>query len=94
MKSTCQYLGGFHWASEPKIGDLNFDEEGIQLVDQRNKILVKVGISVIDSIEVMSEQVAKSNIDAVLVFGVLGGLAAAGAKDRGTLLVHLNGADD
>ena len=47
--------------------------------------IVKVGLPAIASVEVTSEQVARSRIGAVLIFGVLG-LAAA---DRGTFLVHL-----
>jgi hypothetical protein len=46
-------------------------------------------VKAIDCVEITSEQVARSKVGAVLVFGALGGLAAKGSEDRGTLLVHL-----
>ena len=43
----------------------------------------------IASLEVTSEQVAKSKVGATLLFGVWGGLAAKGAADRSTLVVNI-----
>ena len=82
------YHGGFAWAPDPGEGALTFDSQHIELT-HRTKLVVKVGVPVIESIEITSEQVAKTRIGAVLLFGVLGGLGARGAADRGTLLVHL-----
>lgn len=43
--------------------------------------IIRIGLS--------SEQVAKSKTDAVLIFGVLGGLAAKSSHDRTTLSVDI-----
>src|ERR1039458_5375 len=88
MGSGATYHGGLAWAPNPGWGELTLNDEVVELVGRGNKLIVKVGVSVIESVEVMSEQVAKSRIGAVLVFGVLG-LGAKASRDRGTLLIHL-----
>ena len=92
--SGAHYHGGFSWVPDPKFGELTLDEDGVELSAQRRKAkvpgatLVKVGIQAIASVEITSQEVAKSRAGAVLLFGVWG-LAAKGARDRGTFLVHL-----
>ena len=89
------YLGGFSWAPKPALGELTLNEEFIEHSERprsRKKpgaTIVKVYVSMIASVEITSEQVAKSKVGAVLLFGVLGGLAAKGTKDRGAIIVHL-----
>jgi hypothetical protein len=88
-------LGGFSWAPNPGFGELTLNDEFIELTEQRQKpkelgaTIVKVFLPAIASVEVTSESVAKSKVGAVLLFGVLGGLAAKGSRDRGVFLVHL-----
>jgi hypothetical protein len=88
------YHGGFSWAQDPRFGELTLDENGVELSAKRRKAkvpgatLVKVGIAAIASVEITSQEIAKSRAGAVLLFGVWG-LAAKGARDQGTFLVHL-----
>jgi hypothetical protein len=90
------YHGGFSWAPNPAIGELTLTDEFIELSERRRSAkkpgatIVKVFVPSIASVEITSEQVAKSKVGAVLLFGVLGGLAAKGSRDRGAFLVHLN----
>lgn len=89
------YLGGFSWAPNPGWGELTLNDEFIELTEQRQKAkilgptIVKVFVPAIASVEVTSESQAKSKVGAVLLFGVLGGLAAKGTRDRGIFMVHL-----
>ena len=94
--SGAYYHGGFSWAPNPAYGALTLNDEFIELTGRPQGVIktvtksfVKVFLPAIESVEITSEQVAKSKVGSVLAFGVLGGLAAKGSMDRGTLLVHL-----
>lgn len=96
IRLEADYHGGFAWAPTPASGVLILDQESVKLIDEwktafgdRSQTFVQIGTSAIESVEVTSQQAAKSRVGAVLVFGVLGGLAARGSEDRGTLLIHL-----
>jgi Short C-terminal domain len=97
MAKGAVYLGGLSWAPDGGFGELTLSDDTVELVGRKagtgsagtKSVVVKIGVPAIECIEVMSEQVAKSKIGPALAFGVLGGLAAKGAADRGTLLVHL-----
>lgn len=95
--SEAVYLGGFGHleVNEPRWGTLILSDESITLtrVQNQNKRrypdIEMCRTRAIASIEVTSEQVAKSKVGATLLFGVFGGLAAKGAADRSTLIVSL-----
>lgn len=89
-RAKATYLGGLSRWDHPEWGRLTIDEEAIRLDSAHGGPPLVIGTAAIASIEITSEQAAKASVGAVLVFGVLGGLAARGSRDRGTLLVHLN----
>jgi hypothetical protein len=88
------YHGGFSWAPNPGFGELTLDDICIELTAPKRykkdigATIVKVFLPAIASVEITSQQVAKSRTGAVLMFGVWGGLAAKGALDRGAFLVR------
>jgi hypothetical protein len=90
------YLGGLSWAPEPAEGELSFDDEKIELIKVVSTVIkkyketvLKIYVGAIEYVEITSEQVAKSKVGAVLMFGALGGLGAKSGEDRGAILVHL-----
>src|ERR1700677_1495342 len=91
------YLGGFDYLglTEPRWGPLVLTDEAVTLTNvqsqnaRRFPDIELCRTRAIASMEVTSEQVAKSKVGAALVFGVLGGLAAKGAADRATIVLHL-----
>ena len=94
------YLGGFDYLglTEPRWGTLVLSDETITLTDVQSQNLRRYPdlelcrIKAVASLEVTSEQVAKSKVGATLLFGVWGGLAAKGAADRSTIVLHLKSA--
>jgi hypothetical protein len=95
-QSGASYLGGLSWAPEPGWGNLTLNQEVIDLTQHigtlgktRYKPIVKVQVKAIECVEIVSEQVAKSKAGAVILFGVLGGLAAKGSEHRASMLVHM-----
>jgi Short C-terminal domain len=92
-QNGAHYLGGLSWAPEPGYGDLTLNDQTIDVTRRRSKkdagrLVVKVQVAAIDSVEITSEQAAKSKVGAVLLFGVFG-LGAKGSMDRGVILVHM-----
>jgi hypothetical protein len=93
------YHGGFsHLAeAESRMGRLFLDDETLTLDRIPNETFTQNLDSPIDlcrtrfiaSVEVMSEQVAKSKVGAALLFGVLGAVTAKGTEDRATMIVTL-----
>jgi hypothetical protein len=91
------YLGGFDHLglTEPRWGTLVLADEAVTLTNVQNQKTRRFPefelcrTRAIASLEVTSEQVAKSKVGAALLFGVLGGLAAKGAADRATIVLHL-----
>jgi len=92
------YYGGFTHVPESKwtrigrlvLGDDAVTMDRVQDKQMRNLPAVELCRSrAISTIEVTSEQVAKSKLGAALVFGVLGGVTAKGSMDRATIIIHL-----
>ena len=95
------YFGGFSHLdlNEPRIGRLIMDDNTVTLNRVQNvkatreyRDIELCRTRAIASMEVTSEQAARSRVGATLIFGVLG-LAAKGAMDRATVLVHLRNGD-
>ena len=92
------YLGGLTYLPESKwirIGRLTLDDDALMLdrvQDKQMRNLPPLELCrtrAIASLEITSEQVAKSKIGAALVFGVLGGVTAKGTADRATVIIYL-----
>lgn len=77
------YLGGGSALGAPGVGRLTFAQDGVYF-DSR-----KVDVAEVKCVEIGGGQVAKSKIAATVMFGVWGGLAAKGSKDRTEIAVHL-----
>ena len=89
------YHGGFSHIPESEwvhSGLLILDDDIVTMENNQVRSLPIVELcrtDAIATIEVTSEQAAKSRAGAVVLFGVLGGLAAKGSVDRATMIVHL-----
>jgi predicted RNA-binding Zn-ribbon protein involved in translation (DUF1610 family) len=77
------YVGGCSELGEARDGMLVFSPSGVFLDAS------KLDLASVKSVEIGGGQVTKSKVAATLAFGVLGGLAAKGAKDRVEIAVHL-----
>lgn len=84
------YLGGWKALSYSIEGQLSFSDVGISFAGRDGRALI-VATAAVGSLQVTSEQVAKSKVGAVLAFGVLGGLAAKGARNEATVVVRTQG---
>lgn len=85
------YLGGFSWAPDPGWGELSFYDDRIELYHPLNRhVIVKVGVPVITTVEVASEQVAKSRLGNTLFFGILGAVSTKHSEDRASFLVNIS----
>jgi hypothetical protein len=92
------YLGGFSFMPEPsRTGTLVLDDDALTL-DRIIHETLKGNFDppmelcrtrAVASIEVTSEQVARSKVGAAVLFGVLGAMTAKAASDRATLLLTL-----
>jgi hypothetical protein len=82
-----KYVGGHATLGRNRQGNfwLTADELGIGTL--RPKVAV-IALADVASIEIVGGQVAKRSVGAVAVFGVLGGLAAKGAKNETAVVVR------
>ncbi len=93
MQINAEYHGGLTFAPQPGKGMLDVSEESFELGRPFGKPpIVSVAVNAIESIEITSEQAAKSRVKFVVAFGVVG-LGARGTEDRGTLFVHMKGGE-
>lgn len=81
---NAHYLGGSSHLDTPQDGSLAFAQDGVHFEGW------KIDATEIKAVELGGGQVAKSKILATVMFGVYGGLAARGAKDRAEIAVHLH----
>jgi Short C-terminal domain/Protein of unknown function (DUF2510) len=88
MFNHATYLGGLPQARLKKTGALYFtpDVTGIGTLKPR---ALTIPTRLIASVEVVGGEVAKRKVAAVAAFGVLGGLAAKGAKNQTVVIVRL-----
>jgi len=77
------YLGGSSALGAPRVGRLTFAQDGVYFDS------CSVAVAEVKCVEIGGGQVAKSKIAATVMFGVWGGLAAKGSKDRTEIAVHL-----
>jgi hypothetical protein len=90
-----RYLGGFSYLAEK--GRLVLNDETVTMDRIPNETLTRnfdapfelCRTRAIASMEVTSEQVAKSKVGAAMLFGVLGAVTAKGAEDRATIGITL-----
>lgn len=92
------YHGGFSFASPVPSGVLHFGDEALDMEQHTplprkrtpppGRVIFELRARAISSVEITSEQIAKSKVGAVLLFGVLG-LAAKDAQDRTVIVVHM-----
>lgn len=90
-----QYLGGFAFAPDAgPVGELRFTDDVVGVFVQYSG-WKKFGWSPcvpvprIRSIDITSEQVARSKVGATLLFGVLGAAGAKATDDRVTIQIYL-----
>ena len=92
------YHGGLSYLPESKwirIGRLTLSDDALildRVQDKQMRNLPALELCrtrAIATLEITSEQVAKSKIGAALLFGVLGGVAAKGTADRATVIIYL-----
>ncbi|MGP8059036.1 MAG: SHOCT domain-containing protein [Acidimicrobiales bacterium] len=92
------YMGGFTFcdAPAPATGDLMFLEEWVALKVEvkgwtiKSWVSPEIPVGAIASIDVTSEQVAKSKVGAAVLFGVIGAAGAKATHDRATITIYLN----
>jgi hypothetical protein len=96
--SGATYHGGFSFVAETsRAGRLVLTDEALTLDQIVHETLTRnfdppielCRTRAIASVEVTSEQVARSKVGAAVLFGVLGAVASKGASDRATMLVTL-----
>ena len=85
--SYSKYLGGYSELGKERQGNLWLTDTEIGIGTLKPKRAV-LPWSHVASIEISGDEVAKRKVGAVIVFGVLGGLAAKGAKNRTAITVH------
>jgi hypothetical protein len=86
------YHGGLSFSPNPEFGRLVFQDTVIALkginIGSTLQTKLELRALAVASIEVTSEQVAKSRVGATFLFGVLG-LGAKHTWDRTTIIVHM-----
>lgn len=78
------YIGGHPKLDQERQGILWVDHQGIGISTGKTWV-ARVPLTEIASVDISGGQVAVSKVPAVLLFGVLGGLAAKGSMDQSTL---------